>query len=221
MLQRIRKVLAQNPMTPSLAIAMTLLLAVQWYVATTSTALFEFLFVAQAKLTPGLVFSPFSHAGFSHLLFNIGLLFLFGWLCEAELTNREFLGFVVVIAYVSTFTQVIVDTVTAGSAGTLGFSGVAYAFPSFFAVVLSPQLRRAGSRSQFTWSVWSSAVVVSLLIPFMILGLVSIGGSSIAGTEPAKVTHGVGFCLGLLWGVVKVTPLRYWVNPSQFSADAD
>lgn len=221
MLHRVRVFLAQNPLTPSLAVAMTLLLVVQWSIAATSTALFKFLFVAQPRLTPGLVFSPFAHAGFSHLFINIGLLLLFGWLCEAELSHRKFLGFVVVVAYISTFAQVLVDTVTTGSAATLGFSGVAYAFPPFYAVVRSPRLRDSEPLSQFTRSMWGGAVVVSLLIPFLLVDLFSFGIRSPVGADPAIITHAVGFLAGLLWGVVTRTSISRRFGFSRTPADIE
>ncbi|UPV72940.1 rhomboid family intramembrane serine protease [Halorussus limi] len=220
MLRKAREFLNQNPLTPSIAVAVTVLLVVQIYVAAASTSLFEFLFVAQAQLTPGLLLAPYSHGSVAHLITNVGLLFLFGWLCEAEMTSREFLGFVVAVAYASTVAQVVIDAVLSGSAGTLGLSGVAYALPPLYAVIRLPEIRDKGTNASFI-EMWGSAVVLSVLIPFIMAGIVPLNLSSYMGAEPAKVTHSFGFLAGLLYGTVKITSRPSRRSESRRSADAD
>jgi len=187
----------RNPVTPVLIGVMSAILMAQLYVADHSESLFQFLFVAQAKATPGVILAPLSHGAILiHFVPNIGILLLSGWITEVELGTRKFLVFTLITAYLTTYIQVIYSTITTGSAATLGFSGAVYAYPPLFACLgLKNDDYQPGS---LRFSMLLTAIVLSIAIPLIITGyLNALSG----GLPSAKATHTTGFLIGLGYGV--------------------
>lgn len=200
MISDARDFVQRNPLIPLISAGLVCITGIEWIVASHSVALFEFLFVMQGQLTLGIILAPFSHGSISHLAVNIGLLLLFGWVSEAAMSRKEFLIYFLLVAYASTVSQVVVSVVTTGDAGTLGVSGAAYSFPGFYGVWGFLRARRE-NKPVLTETFVLSSVIVSLLIPFVLIGVIDIVPQS--GTPPAKVTHSVGFALGLAYGFLK------------------
>jgi len=178
---------------------MSVILIVEMYIAGYSESLFQFLFVAQMQLTPGLLLAPLSHGTFlTHFLPNIGILLLSGWITESKLETREFLAFVVITAYLGTYIQVIYSTITTGDAGTLGFSGAVYAFPPLFALL---GLKEGDYQpGDLRFGLLLTSIVLTIAIPLTILGYLNLMSS---GLSSAQATHTTGFLLGLGYGIWK------------------
>ncbi|WP_168654376.1 rhomboid family intramembrane serine protease [Halorubrum sp. PV6] len=184
-------------MTPLLAILMGGVLLVEIQVLAHSSSLFEYLFVASGGVSPGLLLGPVSHGNFRHYLSNIGLLLLIGWPMEDRLSNKAFLGFILLAAYLPTYLQIVYSVATTGSAGTLGFSGAVYAFPpALLGIVL--QEVRATENGLGTFGL--VALGVTAAIPLAMLGYLDL----VSGLPSAKVTHSVGYVLGLAYGFLAI-----------------
>lgn len=190
----------QNPFTPVFLVFLLTFLAIQIWIAVNYSNKFSNLFVAQYRADIGLILAPFSHGSFFHIGTNIGLLLLFMWPSESKMTKRELIFFVVTVAYVSTYSQVLVSGYTTGTAGTLGVSGVAYAFLPFYAIIGYTEVREKESKVT-SHPLILSAIVISLTMPFEMAGLLKLGLNSSA--EPATITHAVGFICGVLYGVYR------------------
>ena len=189
--------LPRNPVTPLLAILMGGVLLAEIQVLGRSSGLFEYLFVASGELSPGLLLGPVSHGNFSHFLSNIGLLLLIGWPMEDRLSNKAFLGFVFLTAYLPMYLQIVYSVATTGSAGTLGFSGAVYAFPPALLGIVLQEVRTTESGfGTFGWV----ALVVTAAIPLTMLGYLDL----VSGLPSAKVTHSVGYALGLAYGFLAI-----------------
>lgn len=195
-LSRYRAYIERNPVSPLLTVLMGAILFVELLAIGYSVALFDFLFVADAELSPGLLLGPISHGTFStHYLPNIGLLLLCGWPMEDYISTKKFLAFVIFTAYIPTYLQIAYSITTVGVAGTLGFSGAVYAFPP---ALLCVSVR--GSRSaEKDFDVFGQiALIITVAIPFSILGLLG----SISGLPSADITHTVGYAVGWIYGVL-------------------
>lgn len=188
----------RNPLSPSLMLIMGGVLLGELYVIGLSESLFNYLFVAQAALTPGLLLAPLAHAAIVvHFSVNIVLFLLCGWPMETQVDPREFLSFTVVAAYVPTYLQVTYSMVTVGHAATLGFSGAVYAYPPAYAFLAF----RSGDYDD-RFGVLSVATVLSFVIPFSIAGYVDLVSG---GLPSARITHIGGYTIGVAYGSWK-----YW-----------
>jgi membrane associated rhomboid family serine protease len=178
---------------------MGVVLILEIYTLSTSQKAFQDLFVAQAALTPALIFAPLAHATlFSHFLVNLGLFLMFGWPTEGMLERKEFVMFTFLAAYLPTYLQVLYSNLTTSQAGTLGFSGAVYAYPPLYAM-----LSIKGRESDLpvaSLGIRTAAIVLCLVIPFSIVGLMPFLPSGLPG---AKVTHSAGFAIGCLYGIWK------------------
>lgn len=195
-LSRYRAYIERNPVSPILAILMGAILLVQLLVAGYSIALFDFLFVANGELSPGLLLAPISHGTFiTHYLPNMGLLLLCGWPMENYISTEEFLGFVIFTAYIPTYLQIVYSITTAGVAGTLGFSGAVYAFPP---ALLCASVRGVRSAEKNFDVFGQIAFGITVAMPFSILGLLN----ATSGLPSADITHAMGYALGWVYGVL-------------------
>jgi membrane associated rhomboid family serine protease len=174
----------------------SIILILEIYVADISTEAFEYWFVTQFKFTPGLVTGPFSHGAFiAHFLPNMGLLLLYGTQLEKQWLKSRYAVFVLITAYVPTYSQVIVDGL-AGEASTLGFSGAVYAIIPMYTMLAISDWRR--NELAFEQSAYAfGGVIMTLLIPLLILGKISLLESALTS---AKITHSLGYAVGLLCG---------------------
>lgn len=193
-----RAYIERNPVSPLLAILMGAILLVELLVAGHSISLFDFLFVANDGFSPGLLLGPISHGTFlTHYLPNVGLLLLYGWPMENQLSTREFLGFVILTAYLPTYLQIGYSAATTGMAGTLGFSGAVYAFPP---ALLCVTVREVRSTETEFGTIGLMALAVTVAIPLSTLGYFNFT----SGLPSADVTHSVGYSLGWVYGILKI-----------------
>lgn len=161
-------------------------------------ALFDAFFVATDGMSLGLLLGPTAHGAFvRHYLPNMGLLLLYGWPLEDQLSSREFLVLVVLTAYVPTYSQIIYSTMTNGAAGTLSFSGAVYAFPPALLCVI---LRRVRSTEYKFGTFGLISLGMIAAIPLNMLGYLEF----ISGLPSAKVTHTMGYVLGWGYGILKL-----------------
>jgi len=185
----------RNPVTPVLLFLMILILVAQMVLAEYSLSLFEFIFVGQNAITPGLLLAPLSHGTiWTHFLPNVMLLLAVGWPLERYLNSSSFVLFVAVAAYLPTYLQIIYSTIVTGTAGTLGFSGAVYAFP--------PVLACLSFRDGFDANLGTAGIFalgVTLAIPLQLLGLLELlFPSPLPG---ADVTHATGYLIGWVYGL--------------------
>jgi membrane associated rhomboid family serine protease len=166
------------------------------YVLNHPEASFEFLFVGQSSLSPGLLLAPLSHGSIvGHFSVNMMLLLLVGWSVESHLDSRDFVLFTAFTAYIPTYLQIVHATITTGTAGTLGFSGAVYAFPP---VLLCLRLR--DTRILKFGDMGILGLSLTIAIPILILDLV---GSIVSAPLPAaKVTHFTGYLTGWAYGLL-------------------
>ncbi|OYR59958.1 hypothetical protein DJ80_16660 [Halorubrum ezzemoulense] len=175
------------------------ILLVEIQVFARSSSLFEYLFAASGAISPGLLLAPISHGNFSHFLSNIGLWLLVGWPMEDRLSNKAFLGFAFLTAYIPTYLQVGYSVVVTGSASTLGFSGAVYALPpALLGIVLHEVRTTENGFGTFGWV----ALALTVAIPLTMLGYLDL----VSGLPSAKVTHSVGYMLGLAYGLLAIDP---------------
>jgi membrane associated rhomboid family serine protease len=200
-MRQVRRVLSTYPVTIGFLGFNTVILFCQLAAAQVSTSLFAFLFVGNYKITPGLLLSPFAHASIlTHFLANMFLFALFGWLLEIEFKRRTYLLFILSTAYIPNIVQILRDGLVTGSAGTMGFSGVVYAVIPL-SLFVAGQDWRAGTLSFNQLPFLAGAAVLTLLIPFTIADVAMLPST---GLPSAKYTHGVGFAMGLGYGVLRV-----------------
>lgn len=195
MISRIASFIDQNPVTPILICLMTLVLIGQITIWGYSHSLFEFIFVGQNSVTPGLLLAPLSHGTIStHFLPNMILLLLVGWPLERHLSSRTFILFTVIAAYVPTYLQIVYSAVLTGTVGTAGFSGAVFAFPPVWACIClrDSHYSEIGTEGSF-------AIGVTIAIPLQILGIL---GMLLPSPLPsAEVTHTVGYLIGWMYGL--------------------
>lgn len=199
--EHVRRVLSGYPVTISFIGFNTIILACQIVVAQVSTSLFGFLFVGSYKITPGLLLSPFSHISIiTHFLANMILFGMFGWLLETKLNRGKYVLFVLSTAYIPNTVQIIRDSIVTGSAGTAGFSGVVYAvIPLSLFVAVQNWRGDALSFGQILFLVL--AALMTLSIPLTVADVAVLAST---GIPPGEYTHGVGFAMGLGYGVLRV-----------------
>lgn len=180
-------------MTPLLVVCMGLVLLAELYTLGHSESLFQYLFVAQGALTPGLLLAPLSHATFyTHYAPNMILFAWLGWPVEARLERRQFLGFVGAVAYLPTYLQVLYSGVTSGTAGSLGFSGAVYAVPP---LLLCLTLQEDHADEIGFGEIGNIALAFSVAIPLIMFGLFDF-----SVLPSAEITHAVGYLSGLGYG---------------------
>lgn len=176
---------------------MGLVLLAELYALGYSESLFQYLFVAQGKLTPGLILAPLSHANFNtHYAPNMILFLLVGWPIEARLERRQFLAFVGVVAYLPTYLQVLHSVSTNGTAGSLGFSGAVFAVPP---LLFCLTLQEDHSEEIGFGEIGNIALGLSAAIPLAMLGVLDFFST----LPSAEITHGAGYLAGWGYGLYK------------------
>lgn len=175
---------------------MGLILLAELYVVSYSEPLFEYLFVAQGALTPGLLLAPLSHGTFyTHYVPNMILFLGLGWPLEARLNRLQFLGFLGLTAYLPTYLQVVYKIVTSGTAGSVGFSGAVYAVPPLlFCLILQEDYTEEIGFGE----IGNIAFVFTIAIPLVMLDFLDFFST----LPSADITHAVGYLSGLGIGVL-------------------
>lgn len=196
MFSRATSFIDRNPVTPVLLFLMIIILVAQMVFAEYSLSLFEFIFVGQNAITPGLLLAPLSHGTiWTHFLPNVMLLLAVGWPLERYLTSSRFVLFTAVAAYLPTYLQIAYSTIMTGTAGTLGFSGAVYAFPP---VLVCLAFRDGHDTNLGTAGIF--ALGVTIAIPLQLLGLLELLFPS--PLPEAVVTHTTGYLIGWVYGLI-------------------
>lgn len=197
-LSRLASFSRRNPVTPLLVVGMGLVLLAELYTLSYSESLFQHLFVAQGKFTPGLLLAPLSHATFyTHYTPNMILFLWLGWSVEARLDTRQFLGFVGATAYLPTYLQVLYSVLTSGTAGSLGFSGAVYAVPP---LLFCLTLQEDNAEKIGFGEIGNIALMFSVAIPLVMFGFLDF----FSGLPGAVITHSVGYIGGFGYGLHKI-----------------
>ena len=141
----------------------------------------------------------FIHGGFSHILFNMLALFIFGMHVEREMGSREFLLFYFITGTLAgVFSFVVYYLTGVYGAILLGASGAIFAVELAFAVFFPRSII-------YLWG------ILPLRAPVMVLGFTALElVSSIFGLSQgvAHLTHLAGFGFAWLYFVI-----RFGVNP--------
>jgi membrane associated rhomboid family serine protease len=144
----------------------------------------------------------FAHGSFSHLLFNMLALFLFGYQVEREMGSSEFLLFYLVCGTFAGALSFLAYLLTgAHYVFLLGASGAIFAVQLAFAVL------RPNAIIYF----WG---LIPLRAPVMVLGATAIElASTLMGSNSnvAHLTHLFGFAIGWLYFMI-----RFGANPARY-----
>jgi membrane associated rhomboid family serine protease len=137
--------------------------------------------------------------GFSHILFNMLALFIFGTQVERYMGSREFLLFYFVTgALAGVFSFIVYYFTGASGVILMGASGAIFAIELAYAVFFPDSII----------SLWG---ILPLRAPVMVLGFTAIElFSSVFGLNQgvAHLTHLAGFCFAWLYFVI-----RFGINP--------
>jgi membrane associated rhomboid family serine protease len=141
----------------------------------------------------------FVHGGFSHILFNMLALFIFGMHVEQYIGSREFLFFYFITGTLAGVFSFVVYYLT-GSYGVIlmGASGAIFAVELAYAVFFPTSII-------YLWG------IIPLRAPVMVLGFTALElASSIFGLNQgvAHLTHLAGFGFAWLYMVI-----RFGINP--------
>ena len=143
----------------------------------------------------------FVHGGFSHILFNMLALFIFGMHVERQMGSREFLLFYFVTSTLAGVFSFVVYYLTGSYRVILmGASGAIFAVELAYAVFFPGSII-------YLWG------ILPLRAPVMVLGFTALElASSIFGLNQgvAHLTHLAGFAFAWLYLVI-----RFGINPWQ------
>jgi len=143
----------------------------------------------------------FVHGGFSHILFNMFALFIFGTHVERQMGSREFLLFYFLTGTLAGIFSFVVYYLTGAYAVILmGASGAIFAVELAYAVFFPSSII-------YLWG------ILPLRAPVMVLGFTALElVSSIFGLSQgvAHLTHLAGFAFAWLYFVI-----RFGMNPWQ------
>jgi membrane associated rhomboid family serine protease len=143
----------------------------------------------------------FAHAGFSHILFNMLALFVFGVQTERYMGSKEFLVYYLVTGVLAGFFSFVVFLFTgAARVPLLGASGAIFAVQLAFAAFFPDSLL-------YFWG------ILPLRAPLVVLGFTAIELVSMVfgvANGVAHMTHLAGFGFGWLYFLVRfnANPLR-------------
>ena len=141
----------------------------------------------------------FVHGGFTHLLFNMFALFIFGVQVERQMGSREFLLFYFVTGILAGVFSFIVYCITGQyNVWLVGASGAIFAVELAFAVMFPHSVL-------YLWG------ILPVRAPIMILGITGLTLFSIVFNSRdgvAHMTHLAGFAFAWLYFIV-----RYGINP--------
>jgi membrane associated rhomboid family serine protease len=193
------------PITISVFTVLTVVFVVEYAVIVNyPVQVFEYWFITQFKLTPGVILGPVSHGTLPHFLFNMAMFCVFSFLLEQHFDRRTYAVILLLTAYLPTYVHTIISHVTTGDTGTLGFSGAVYGIVPLYAVIAAFTLiRHWDGGISFNIKpedivLYVGMIFVALLIPFDIGGYVDLIST---GHQSATYTHLGGFVLGLLCGI--------------------
>ena len=141
----------------------------------------------------------FVHGGFSHILFNMFALFIFGVPVERQMGSREFLLFYFVTgALAGVFSFVVYFFTGAPTVVLMGASGAIFAVELAYAVFFPDSII-------YLWG------ILPLRAPVMVLGFTALElASSVFGVRNgvAHLTHLAGFAFAWLYFLI-----RFGMNP--------
>jgi len=141
----------------------------------------------------------FVHGGFTHLLFNMFGLFIFGIQVERQMGSREFLLFYFVTGILAGFFSFIFYIVTGQNfVWLVGASGAIYAVMLAYAVLFPGSVL-------YIWG------ILPVRAPIMVLGFTAISLFSMffsRNSNVAHLTHLAGFVFAWLY-----FPVRFGMNP--------
>ena len=141
----------------------------------------------------------FVHGGFSHILFNMFALFIFGTQVERQMGSSEFLLFYMVTGTLAGIFSFIVYFLTGSQMVVLmGASGAVFAVQLAYAVFFPNAVI-------YIWG------ILPLRAPVMVLGFTALGLVFMLtgrGGNVAHITHLAGF--GFAW---LYFPVRFRINP--------
>jgi len=142
----------------------------------------------------------FVHGGFTHILFNMFALYIFGTHVEHRMGSREFLLFYFVTGALAGVFSFIVYYVNGSNVALMGASGAIFAVELAYAVFFPDSII-------YLWG------ILPLPAPVMVLGFTILElASSIFGLNRgvAHLTHLAGFGLAWLYFLI-----RFGINPWQ------
>jgi membrane associated rhomboid family serine protease len=140
----------------------------------------------------------FMHAGWSHIIFNMLGLFIFGVQVERQMGSREFLLYYLVTGILAGVFSFIVYMLTGTNVILMGASGALFAVELAFAIFFPDSII-------YLWG------ILPLRAPVMVLGFTALELLfSITGTNSgvAHLTHLAGFGFGWLYFMA-----RFGINP--------
>ena len=140
----------------------------------------------------------FVHGGWSHIIFNMLGLFIFGMQVERQMGSREFLLYYLVTGMLAGVFSFAMYTLTRTNVVLLGASGALFAVELAFAILFPDAII-------YLWG------ILPLRAPIMVLGFTALELLfSITGTNSgvAHLTHLAGFGFGWLYFMV-----RFGINP--------
>jgi membrane associated rhomboid family serine protease len=140
----------------------------------------------------------FVHDGFSHILFNMFALFVFGIQVERQMGSREFLLFYFVTGSLAGVFSFFAYYLTGTNVVLTGASGAIFAVELAYAILFPDAII-------YIWG------ILPLRAPVMVLGFTALGVILMVtgmGGNVAHVTHLAGFVFAWLYFVV-----RFGINP--------
>jgi membrane associated rhomboid family serine protease len=140
----------------------------------------------------------FVHGGFSHILFNMFALFVFGVQVERQMGTREFLLFYFVTGTLAGVFSFFAYYLTGSNVVLMGASGAIFAVELAYAVLFPDAII-------YIWG------ILPLRAPVMVLGFTALGVILMVtgmGGNVAHVTHLAGFIFAWLYFLV-----RFGINP--------
>ncbi|MGM5481347.1 MAG: rhomboid family intramembrane serine protease [Nanobdellota archaeon] len=141
---------------------------------------------ADVLFRPWILFtSMFLHGGFTHLLFNMYALFLFGSLIERKIGSKRFLGAYILSGLIASLAFTLATP--AGSA--VGASGAIMAVLGLV-IMLLPDLQ----------VLFFFVIPMSMRTAGIIFALIDLFGFAFGGTGIAHIAHLAGLACGLAFG---------------------
>lgn len=152
----------------------------------------------------GLILLPLMHGSWSHFIFNIGLLAMFGWPVEILVRRRFFMKFLFIAAYAPIEVRAVWNILQGIPPLSLGVSGAVYALAGFLAAILAPttvngliemtsQIETIEGLTKFMFFILSLATILEAFLAHYHITSV--------GPKTATLVHLAGAILGALIGI--------------------
>jgi len=142
----------------------------------------------------------FAHGGWSHLLFNMLALFLFGTAVERRMGSAEFLTYYLTTGFLAGVFSFLVFFLTGQNVYLLGASGALFAVQLAYATLCPNSVI-------YIWGILPLRAPVMVLVCTVIELVLTVTGSA---SGVAHLTHLAGFGFGWLYFVV-----RFRFNPAR------